>query len=97
MGKPCVVKGDLDRPFSYLHEADLAELCIMALAGGLVDGVLNAAAPERLTVRGYYATLARLAGVVCELESDGAQAPARWIDARRLHGLCSGRAWRSPE
>ena len=95
--RPCVVKGDLDRPFSYLHEADLAELCLVAMAGGLGDGVLNAAAPERLTVRGYYATLSRQAGVACVLESDGAPAPSRWIDARRLHELCPGRSWRSPD
>lgn len=93
-GKPCVVKGDLDRPFSYLHEADLAELCLIAMAGGLGEGVINAAAPERITVRGYYEHLALQAGVACLLEADGSAAPARWIDARRLHALCPGRSWR---
>ncbi len=92
--KPCVVKGDLDRPFSYLHEADLAELCVAAMSGAWGDGVLNAAAPERLTVRGYYEALARQAGITCVLEVDGATAPSRWIDARRLHALCPGRSWR---
>ncbi len=94
-GKPCVVKGDLERPFSYLHEADLAELCIVAMAGGFGDGVLNAAAPERLSVRGYYEALVRSPGIACELESDGSAAPSRWIDARRLHALCADRRWRS--
>jgi nucleoside-diphosphate-sugar epimerase len=93
-GGPCVVKGDPERPFSYLHERDLAELCAEALAGGLGGGVLNAAAPERLTVRGYYETLARSAGVACALASDGTEAPSRWIDAGRLHALCPGRPWR---
>ena len=94
-GKPCVVKGDLDRPFSFLHEQDLAELCVAALTGACGAGVLNAAAPERLTVRGYYEALARQAGLTARLESDGTAAPARWIDARRLHALCPGRAWRT--
>lgn len=93
-GKPCVVKGDLDRPFSYLHEADLAELCVAAMSGGCGDGVLNAASPERLTVRGYYEALARQAGVSCVFEADGTAVPSRWIDARRLHELCPGRHWR---
>lgn len=93
-GKPCVVKGDLDRPFSYLHEADLAEVCLIAMTGGLGDGALNAAAPDRLTVRGYYGLLARQAGITCVVESDGTTAPSRWIDARRLHALCPGRSWR---
>jgi nucleoside-diphosphate-sugar epimerase len=93
-GKPCVVKGDPDRPFSYLHEQDLAELCVEALGGAFGAGVLNAAAPERLSVRGYYEALACEAGVTARLESDGASVPSRWIDARRLHALCPGRAWR---
>jgi nucleoside-diphosphate-sugar epimerase len=94
-GKPCVVKGDLDRPFSYLHEQDLAELCVEALGGVFGVGVLNAASPERLTVRGYYEALARQAGVTVVLESDHAAVPSRWIDARRLHALCLARAWRT--
>jgi nucleoside-diphosphate-sugar epimerase len=93
-GRPCVVKGDLERPFSYLHEEDLAELCVEALGGSFASGVLNAAAPERLTVRGYYQELARRAGIPAVLVSDGTAAPSRWIDARRLHALCPGRSWR---
>lgn len=93
-GKPCVVKGDLDRPFSYLHEQDLAELCVEGLNGALGSGVLNAAAPERLTVRGYYEILARQAGIVVDLVSDGTAIPSRWIDAHRLHSMCVGRTWR---
>jgi nucleoside-diphosphate-sugar epimerase len=94
-GKACVVKGDLDRPFSYLHEQDLAELCVEALGGSFGSGVLNAAAPERITVRGYYEALARQINVTARLESDGSAAPSRWIDARALHALCPGRDWRT--
>ena len=93
-GKPCVVKGDLDRPFSYLHEQDLAELCAEALGGAFGTGVLNAAAPERLTVRGYYDVLARQAGIISDLVSDGAEIPSRWIDAHRLHAMSAHRTWR---
>ena len=93
-GRPCVVKGDLERPFSYLHEQDLAELCAEALGGAFGAGVLNAAAPERLTVRGYYDALARQAGIVSDLTSDGTATASRWIDARRLHVECPNRAWR---
>jgi nucleoside-diphosphate-sugar epimerase len=94
-GKPCLVKGDLDRPFSYLHEQDLAELCVEALTGSFGSGLLNAAATERITVRDYYETLARNAGITARLESDGTATPSRWIDAHRLHALCPGRVWRS--
>lgn len=93
-GKPCVVKGDLDRPFSYLHEQDLAELCVEALPGSFGSRVLNTAAPERLTVRGYYDALARQAGVTSRFESDGSDVPSRWIDARRLWDLIPDRRWR---
>jgi nucleoside-diphosphate-sugar epimerase len=92
--KPCVVKGNLDRPFSYLHEQDLAELCVAALSGSFGVGVLNAAAPERITVRGYYEALARQCGAFIQLESDGGAAPSRWIDAQRLHFHVAGREWR---
>ncbi|HEX3134462.1 MAG TPA: NAD-dependent epimerase/dehydratase family protein [Planctomycetota bacterium] len=94
-GKPCVVKGDLDRPFSYLHEQDLAELCVEALSGTLGVGVLNAAAPERITVRGYYEALARQVGVTVQVESDQTATPSRWIDARKLHTICPSRVWRN--
>lgn len=94
-GKPCVVKGDLNRPFSYLHEQDLAELCVEALAGSFGSGVLNAAAPERITVRGYYEALARQSGIAARLESDNAVVPSRWIDSRKLHSICPERVWRT--
>lgn len=94
-GKPCVVKGELDRPFSYLHEQDLAELCVEALGGAFGSGVLNAAAPEWITVRGYYDALARQAGVLANLESDNTTVPSRWIDASKLHAQCTRRVWRT--
>ncbi len=93
-GEACVVKGDVERPFSWLHEDDLAELCVLALEGGLGRGVLNAAAPGRMTVRGYYELQARLAGVTATLVGDGAPTPARWIDTGRLQRLVPGRSWR---
>jgi hypothetical protein len=70
-------------------------LCVLALEGGLGRGVLNAAAPRRMTVRGYYELQARLAGVTVDLVGDGAPAPARWIDGGRLRRLLSGRVWRA--
>jgi nucleoside-diphosphate-sugar epimerase len=93
-GSPCQVPGDLDRPFSYLHERDLAELCALAALGALGDGVLNAAAPERLTAGDYYRQIARRGGVECPLVGDHAPLPRRWIDAGRLHRLLPGRRWR---
>ncbi len=97
-GTPLAVKGDPDRPFSYLHEADLAELCVHAIgadaAGNLGTGVLNAAAPERLTVRAYYERLAQGLAMPVEVTGDGTEAPRRAIDARRLHGLLPGFPWR---
>lgn len=79
------VKGDLDRPFSYLHEADLADLCVHALLGNMGCGILNAASPQRITVRAYYAALSESAGITLQLKSDGATVPSRWIDAACLH------------
>lgn len=90
------VKGDPDRPFSYVHEADLAELCVRALLGRLGRGILNAAAPERLTLRGYYRLLAHRAGITAEITGDGSAVPSRWIDARRLQALVSDLDWRRP-
>ena len=89
------VRGDPDRPFSYLHEADLAELAVAALAGAFGRGVLNAAAPERLSVRDYYRMLAQRAGISADIVGDGVVVPSRWIDAGRLRALCPGRHWRT--
>ncbi len=93
-GGELMVKGDLDRPFSWLHEADLSELCLHALFGGLGCGVLNAAAPQHTTVRGYYEALGAAAGVTVTLRSDGAELPSRRIDASRLHRLLPTFPWR---
>lgn len=97
---PFVVKGDLDRPFSYVHEDDLADLCVRGLLNNppenLGRGVLNVAAPTALTVRGYYQLQAALAGVSVTLTSDGGQVPSRRIDARRLQALIPGFTWREP-
>jgi len=95
-GGDVTVKGDLDRPFSYLHEEDLADVCVAALLGGLGQGVLNAAAPEALTVRSYYELLARHAGVAVRLTSDGTHQPSRRIDASRLHRQLPHMVWRRP-
>jgi len=93
-GNELTVKGDLERPFSYLHEDDLAELCVQALHGELGTGVLNAAAPEVLTVRSYYEALAHAAGVPVLLRTDGTTVPRRRIDARRLHAQAPNFPWR---
>ena len=86
-GGVVAVKGDPDRAFSFLHEDDLAQLCVEALLGGLGHGVLNAAAPQPLTVRGYYELLAARQGVTVDIVSDGTAAPKRAIDASRLWRL----------
>lgn len=93
-GGELIVKGDLDRPFSFLHELDLADLCVRALLGHFGYGVLNAASPQRTTVRAYYAALCKSADVTVQLISDGATVPSRWIDATRLQALVPGYAWR---
>ena len=90
------VKGDPDRPFSYLHEDDLAQLCVEGLLGGLGRGVLNAAAPQVLTVRGYYELLAARQGAAVEIVGDGSPAPRRAIDASRLWRLLPDFRPRSP-
>ncbi len=96
LGQPLIIGGDLARPFSYLHELDLSELCVQAALGGLGSGLLNAASPERLTVGGYYQLLARDMGLTVELAGDGSAQPSRWIDASALHALVGARRWRGP-
>ena len=95
-GSPLTVPGDPDRPFSVLHEDDLADLLAEAVDGRLcsVRGVINAAHPQPLTVRGYYAEQARRAGVDVPIASDGTDKPSRAIDARRLHALLPDWTWK---
>jgi len=95
-GRPLTVPGDPGRPFSVLHEEDLAALLAEALDGRLrqVRGVLNAAHPQALTVHNYYAEQARRAGVSVTIASDGSGKPSRAIDAGRLHALLPGWVWR---
>jgi len=88
------VAGDLDRPFSFLHEQDLAEIAGAALAGAYGTGILNVASPSRSSLRDYYETLARRAGVHVP-HGDGQHLPSRWIDASRFWRLEPQRAWRS--
>jgi len=88
------VSGDLDRPFSWLHEQDLAELAAAALGGAFGCGILNAAAPGRISLRDYYQHHADGLGLRLDLRSDGRVAPRRRIDARRLHALTGPRPWR---
>jgi len=97
-GTPLTIPGDPDRPFSVLHELDAAELAVAALAGPLrtCRGILNAAAPLRLSARDYYAGAAAVAGVQVAVVGDGTVKPARVIDAARLQALLPGRAWRGP-
>ena len=94
-GTPLSVPGDPDRPFSVLHEEDLAALLAEAVDGRLssVRGVLNAAHPQALTVRGYYAEQARRAGVDVAIASDGTAKPSRAIDARKLQALLPDWTW----
>lgn len=93
-GTPLLVAGDPDRPFSYLHDDDLAWLLAEAVDGRLAAqrGVLNAAHPRPTTVRAHYAAQA---GVAVAIASDGTAKPSRAIDAGRLHRLLPGRAWRA--
>jgi nucleoside-diphosphate-sugar epimerase len=88
------VAGELDRPFSYLHDEDLAELAATALAGAWGTGILNAAAPARISLRDYYQHHAAALGLTLDLRSDGRSVPRRHIDAGRLHRLCGPRRWR---
>lgn len=85
-GAPIAVRGDPDRPFSWLHEADLAELCRLGLLGLLGQGILNAAAPDDgLTIRDYYRRQAGKPGAV--VEGDGSSAPNRRIGQTALERL----------
>jgi nucleoside-diphosphate-sugar epimerase len=89
------VRGDLARPFSFVHERDAAELCVEALRGRFGGGVLNAASPARISAGDYYAELARLAGVQPP-SGDASPAPSRRVVAPRLWTMLPDRAWRSP-
>ena len=88
------VAGDLDRPFSFLHELDLAEIASAALRGAYGHGILNVANPSRSSLRDYYDALARRAGVPAP-HGDGQHLPSRWIDASRFWRMEPQRPWRS--
>lgn len=91
------IKGDPDRPFSFVHEYDLAEVCAYAVSHGLGSGVvrlLNVAAPEMMTVRDYYGQLASGLGVTVAVLGDSTAVPRRAISARKLYTLLPGHAWR---
>jgi nucleoside-diphosphate-sugar epimerase len=97
-GQPCVVAGDLARPFSYLHEYDLVDLCLAAMAGNLSNGLYNAAAPlltPPLTVGGYYGLIAAHHNLTAVITSDGQPAPSRWINATKLQRCFPKKIWRS--
>lgn len=96
-GTALTVPGDPDRPFSVLHDDDLAALLAEAVDGRLAGqrGVLNAAAPGAGTVRAHYAAQAALAGVAVAIAGDGSARPSRAIDAGRLHALLPAWRWRS--
>ncbi len=90
------VRGALDRPFSYIHEQDLAEILVEALTGNHGQGVVNCAAPARISVGDYYRTLARRIGIdPGRLTGDGAAVASRRIMAPRLQASAAGRAWRT--
>lgn len=91
-GTPLLVPGDPDRPFSYLHDDDLAWLLAEAVDGRLAGqrGILNAAHPQPTTVRAHYTAHA---GIAITIASDGSVKPSRSIDATRLHRLLPDRAW----
>ena len=95
-GGTVTIKGDPDRPFSWLHEDDAAEVCVEALVRPSWVGVFNAAAPGRMRVRDYYQHLAQRQGVTVHIVGDASLAPSRWIDARRLHALMGPRPWLDP-
>lgn len=91
-GLPLTVPGDPDRPFSVLHDDDLAWLLAEAVDGRLraATGVLNAAHPVATTVRAHYAAAA---GIAIAIAGDGSAKPSRTIDARRLHALLPDHRW----
>ncbi len=80
-GSPVIVRGDPQRPFSWVHELDLAELCADELVRPTLDGLRNVAAAGILTVRGYYLELAKALGVSVPLIGDGTDQPNRAIRA----------------
>lgn len=95
-GEPCIVRGDPERPFSYVHEQDLTDICVAALSGKIVPGIYNVASPDVLTLRSYYEAVAHEHGIECTLQSDGAHTPSRSIDASHLERAHNMPQWRTP-
>jgi nucleoside-diphosphate-sugar epimerase len=90
------VRGDPGRPFSVLHDRDLAAICLRALTDGWPAGLLNAASPEAMSLRDYYRLQAAAAGVPMPDLVPTGDAPRRAIDARRLHARLPGFRFRGP-
>ncbi len=89
------VTGALDRPFPFLDERDCAGLCLDALNGAFGTGVLNAVAPERITLGDYYRHLAARAGVTDPITDDDTPTPSRRVSGARLWAMTPGQRWRS--
>jgi nucleoside-diphosphate-sugar epimerase len=93
-GAALAIGGDPERPFSWVHADDAAAVCVQALTGALGTGLLNVAAPERMSWADYYRLHAE--GRDLRIISDGSAAPRRRIAADRLHRLLPGMRWRGP-
>jgi nucleoside-diphosphate-sugar epimerase len=90
------VRGDPDRPFSVLHDRDLAEICLRALTDAWPVGLLNVASPETMSLRDYYRLQASAAGVQLPTLVPVGDAPRRRIFAGLLWDRMGRGRFRAP-
>ena len=91
-----IIRGDPNRPFSYLHERDLIDIVCDAIQGGFGCGILNASSPLRRSYADSYRVLVQKLGQMNKVVGDGQEIPSRRINASRLWGAYPGRQWRTP-
>lgn len=88
------VRGQLQRPLSHIHEADLITVLSAVVGGGLAAGLWNVVAPHRLLVGDYYRGLAHQLGVAVVPESDGRHMASRQVVAPGLWNAGLIENWR---
>ena len=90
--QPLVISGDPQRPFPFIHQADLMQVLLRLANDRQQTGRMNCVSPHQLTYEAYYRGY--LSDAAMEIVSDGAAMPRRQINASRLWQLMGDYPWR---
>ena len=88
------ISGDPERPFPFIHEADLVAVLHAALLDEQLRGIINCVAPIELSYAAYYQGYLPPGEVT--IVGDGNPMPSRKIVARPLWDHFPQHSWRLP-